>query len=94
MTGNKKHIHGMMVTGMEIDRAIGPRDFMRKEIMEIYNVTVNIMALPGMLGSSQGFKETSEYARNTTKMVATLITSAVSQGRSSSSIHDSMWQFI
>jgi hypothetical protein len=41
--------------------------------MEIYNAGVDITALPGMLGSSQGFEETSKDAQNTNKMAATLI---------------------
>jgi hypothetical protein len=47
----------MMVTGREIDEAMGPRDFWRKDVIEIYNAKVNIMALPGMLGPGQGFEE-------------------------------------
>jgi hypothetical protein len=39
-------------------------------------------------------EETSEDARNTTEMMATLIASVVGQNQRSSSIHDSLWQSI
>jgi hypothetical protein len=84
----------MTVTGREIDEAMGRQDFYSKDVMEIYNAAVNITAQRGMLGSSQGFKETSKDAINTTKMAATLIATAVGCRRQSSSIHDSMWQSV
>jgi hypothetical protein len=84
----------MTITGVEIDQATGPPDSRRKDVGELYNTAVDITALPGMLGSNRGMEETSEDARNTTEMAATLIASVVGRSQRSSSIHDSMWQSI
>jgi hypothetical protein len=84
----------MTITGVEINQAIGPKDSRRKDVGELYNTAVDITALPGMLGSNRGMEETSEDARNTTEMMATLIASVVGQNQQSSSIHNSLWQSI
>jgi hypothetical protein len=85
--GNKKHIHEMAITGRKIDKAMGPEDFRTKDTTELYNAAADIAAIPGMLGVNRSLDED---ARNTTEMAATLIATAVGNGRRS--IHDSMWQ--
>jgi hypothetical protein len=89
--GDKKHIHKMSITGNAIDEAMGPEDFRGKDVVELYNAAADISALPGMLGST-GTDETSEDARNTTEMAATLIATAVRRGTRRPTIHDSLWQ--
>jgi hypothetical protein len=45
----------MTMAGVEVDKASGPKDLRSKETGEHYNAAVDIMALPGMLGSHQAF---------------------------------------
>jgi hypothetical protein len=91
--GDKKHIHKMSITGRTIDEAMGPQDFRNKDVVELYNAAADISALPGTLGPTGSLDETSEDARNTTEMAATLIATAVGRGRRPT-IHDSLWQGI
>jgi hypothetical protein len=55
--------------------------------MELFNAAANISAIPGML-LSNGYQHSYDDAQSTTKMVATLLATAV--GRRAQ-IHDSMW---
>jgi hypothetical protein len=60
-----------------------------KDVTELLNEAMDITSIPGMLGSNLSLEETFEYVRNTTKMVATLISMAM--GRIPR-IHDYLWQ--
>jgi hypothetical protein len=58
--------------------------------MEPFNAAADVTSLPGMLGSSTSMvEETSEDARNTTEMAATLVATAM--GRTPR-IDDYLWQ--
>jgi hypothetical protein len=92
LAGNKKYIYNLPVTGLEIDKAIGPKDLRKKDCVELYYAAVDITALPGMLGSNRNLDDTLEDARNSNEMAATLIASAVGRGKHSGSVHDSLWQ--
>jgi hypothetical protein len=86
--GSKKHIHGMTITGGELDKEMGPDDLRKKDMAELYGAAADIAAIPGMLGTNRSLDED---ARNTTEMAATLIATAVGH-RQRGAIHDSMWQ--
>jgi hypothetical protein len=81
----------MSITGTEVDKALGPKDWRSKDTVELYNAAVDITALPGMLGSQHALSETSEDASNTTKMAATIIASAMGGRSRHTQIHDSLW---
>jgi hypothetical protein len=72
--GSKKHIHGMTITGGEIDKEMGPDDLRKKDLTELYGAAADIAAIPGMLGTNRSLDED---ARNNTEMAATLIATAV-----------------
>ncbi len=72
---------------------MGPKDFRSKDVVELYNAAADISALPGTLGPTGALDETSEDARNTTEMAATLIATAAGRGRRPT-IHDSLCQGI
>jgi hypothetical protein len=73
---------------MKNQQGHGPEDFRTKDTTKLYSAAANIAAIPGMLGANRLLEED---ARNTTKMAATLIATAVGHGRWAT-IHDSMWQ--
>jgi hypothetical protein len=87
--GDKEYIYKLAVDGREIDVEVGPPDLRSKDSMELFNAAADVTSLPGMLGSSTSMEDTSEDARNTTEMAATLVATAM--GRTPR-IHDSLWQ--
>jgi hypothetical protein len=91
LVGNCKWVHDLPINGKEIDKAAGPPDMRSKDSAKLWNVAVDVTALPGMFINirSGGGDNIDDKAQQTTKMAATLIATVIGKR---AQIHDSLWK--
>jgi hypothetical protein len=75
--GDKEYIYKLAIDGRVIDGEVGPLDLWTKDSKEHFKAAADVTSLTGMLRSSTSMDKTSEDARNTTEMVATLVATAM-----------------
>jgi hypothetical protein len=92
-TKDKKKLFGLSISGEEIDKAIAPQGFPKKEREVLFELAVDTASLPGMYISKQmldvfGDLEDANSDR-ATEMAATMLTAGL--GRKSN-FRDTMWK--